>query len=511
VLHGWLSWLLHSTSLRTGNDDALYLLLARALRQLSYRDLHILGAPIHSQYPPGYPALLAVTGGGLGLDLTWPSLTSTVLSMIALLLLFDLGRRVMPLGFALGLLALLALNDSLLTYAGAIRSETPYTTFSIAAIWAFSVWPGSRKAIVLGASMALMAGLTRSIGATLLGAIGLFWLVEGHYRRVVQFGLGCLLTLGAWTAWNFLAPVKFARRSYALTAVAMDPAYADNPLGLVVRRLERFATTYALSLPANLSVPSLEGQWIDNVFWLGLIIGLVGVGCYAARRQAPLVPVYVIAYLAFLAAWPHKLSRFLVPMTPFVLLLLVWGGATVSARWRNKGVFGAILVIAALLVYGESDRVRARLQARSNCDPANAIVSKDCPSVDEQSFSRMLAFVRTRVPEGTAVLTTKEATFAIFTGRTVMHPDMARAQFGADFLPHLDSLGVHFIVLNPLVPSPLPTLLLPRCHELTLVEDFPPRTALLQLGRDSTAAATPDGCAVITRLVQDSSWLGDGL
>ena len=117
--------------LRTGNDDATYLLLARSLRQFSYRDIHIFGAPVHSQYPPAYPALLALTGGGLGLDLTWPSLTSVALSTIALALIFDLARRVMPIGFALVLLTLLAINAPLLSYAGAVRSEIPYATFSI--------------------------------------------------------------------------------------------------------------------------------------------------------------------------------------------------------------------------------------------------------------------------------------------------------------------------------------------------------------------------------------------
>ncbi len=507
VGHGWIAWLLHSTTLRTGNDDALYLLLARSLRQMSYRDFHVFGSPVHSQYPPGYPALLALTGGGLGLDLTWSSLTSVVLSMIALALLFDLARRVVPLGFALGLLALLSLNGSLLVYAGAVRSETPYIMLTIASLWALSVWPGSRNAVVLGAALALLAALTRSIGATIIGAIGLLWLAQGYYRRTIQFGVAALLTFGAWTAWNFLAPVKFARRSYAMMATSVDPALADTPWVILIQRFKRFGEIYAFSIPANLNVPSIEGQWIDNVAWLGLIVGLGAVGCYAAWRKAPLIPVYTISYLLFLALWPTKLSRFMVPMIPLVLFLMVWGAGEIASRWRHRGVQAGFALIGVLLLLGETAEARRRLLARSNCDPAAAVVSRDCPSRDENSFVRLTEYVRARLPDDAVVVTTKEATFGIVTGRRVMHPDMVVALLGKDFVPQLDSLGVDYVVINPLVPSHLPAQLLPRCQELHLVEDFPPRTALLKVRADSGAAPDSQACAVISRLAADSSWL----
>ncbi len=496
--------------LRTGNDDATYLLLARSLRQFSYRDIHIIGSPVHSQYPPAYPVLLALTGGGLGLDLTWPSLTSVALSMAALGLIFDLARRVMPIGFALVLLTLLAINSPLLTYAAAVRSEIPYATFSIAAIWALSVWPSSRKALLAGAIFALLAGLTRSIGATILGAIVLYWLSERRYREAIGFAVASALTLGAWIAWNFLAPVQFARRSYAVLATTVDPSLVDKPWIILVNRLERFGTVYALSFPANLSVPSIEGQWIDNVLWLGLILLLVGVGCYASWRRAPLVGVYTVSYIAFLALWPTKLSRFIVPLVPVVLLLFVWGAWVIAERWRHRAVVAGLAVIALLLV-GEAVSVTgARLRAGNNCDPAAQVVSPSCPSVDEQSFYRLMEYVRTELPESAVVLTTKEATLGIFTDHRVMHPDMAVARFGEDFLPALHTEGIEYLVINPLVPSSLPRVLLPRCGALVLVKDFPPRTALLRLRAAPAAAPDPQACAVISRLATDTMWMGNG-
>ena len=46
----------------TGHDDAWYLLLARSLRNLQYRDTFLPDPTVHHMYPPGYPAVLALWG-----------------------------------------------------------------------------------------------------------------------------------------------------------------------------------------------------------------------------------------------------------------------------------------------------------------------------------------------------------------------------------------------------------------------------------------------------------------
>ena len=54
-----LAWLQRVPSLTTANDDATYVLLARSLRDGGFNSIHLVGAPIHTKYPPVFPVLLA--------------------------------------------------------------------------------------------------------------------------------------------------------------------------------------------------------------------------------------------------------------------------------------------------------------------------------------------------------------------------------------------------------------------------------------------------------------------
>src|SRR6185369_15337826 len=60
VLHVVLAWLTRAVAIGTGNDDATYVLLARSVRHFEYVDRHLVTMPVHAQYPPGYPAILAL-------------------------------------------------------------------------------------------------------------------------------------------------------------------------------------------------------------------------------------------------------------------------------------------------------------------------------------------------------------------------------------------------------------------------------------------------------------------
>ena len=53
------AWLQRVPSLTTANDDAMYVLLSRSLREGGYHSIHLVDAPIHTKYPPLFPALLA--------------------------------------------------------------------------------------------------------------------------------------------------------------------------------------------------------------------------------------------------------------------------------------------------------------------------------------------------------------------------------------------------------------------------------------------------------------------
>ena len=60
LAHASLAWFNRTLTVGSLHDEGAYIMLARSLRSFQYRDVYLLGAPVHAQYPPGFPAMLAL-------------------------------------------------------------------------------------------------------------------------------------------------------------------------------------------------------------------------------------------------------------------------------------------------------------------------------------------------------------------------------------------------------------------------------------------------------------------
>jgi hypothetical protein len=90
VLHGALAWIARTPEIGLLNDSASYMLLARSLRHFTYVDAHIVGSPLHTNFPPGLPAFVALLTLPFG---EHPGMLLGVVvlcSMATLALLFDM-------------------------------------------------------------------------------------------------------------------------------------------------------------------------------------------------------------------------------------------------------------------------------------------------------------------------------------------------------------------------------------------------------------------------------------
>jgi hypothetical protein len=500
VLHAVLAWLTRAVAIGTGNDDATYVLLARSVRHFDYVDRHLVNMPVHSQYPPGYPAILALFGGQLGPSINQALAVGVILSVLGLWLAFDLARRLMPVGFAIGVLALLTVNPRLLEYAGQVRSEIPYTALTLLTLWLLLTQTNRPRVALWCIAAAVLAALTRSIGVTLIGALCLLWLFERRYARAAVLAGVSAATVGAWIVWNFLAPDQFASRSYAALAGSAAQRDIGNPASLLMHRMMSFVRDYiGGSIQANLGVPTIAGVVVDNLFWVVVVFGLTAVGLVVASRRALPLAAYVSTYFAFLALWPHKLSRFLLPMIPFVLLLIAWGAAVLVQRWQKKWLPAVFALLGVLIVIGSFQQYLPKLEVSLSCPRENPLESPACFNEAQRSFFALARYVREKTPASARFLTTKEATFAFYSGRQVMHPDLAILKFGADLLPSVSARGIQYLVLSPLIATRLPIGLLPVCRRLETVTTFPGTTRLLRIR--PAGSAVPDGtCDAVSKL-----------
>jgi len=312
VLHAVLAWYLTTPGVGTGNDDAVYLLLARSLREWGYADLFYVGTPAQAQYPPGYPAFLALLGAIGGEQPAVFVAANILLSVTGLALVFDVVRRHDPLVALLGLV-FLAIDPLLLELAGAFRSEPLFMALTAGSLWLLAHPGPGRRAEGWAVAAAIAAALTRSVGVALLAGIGLSWLARRRWRAVAGLGLAAGLTVGSWLAWTVIAPRQGPGRSYVADATyrpaEVEPGPkqsppAENPgpegpaapggdppppagmtspaatpglaatLGL---RARDNIPSYARVLLTTLGVPTLEGTRLDGVAW-HLLLGTLSCG-----------------------------------------------------------------------------------------------------------------------------------------------------------------------------------------------------------------------------------------
>ncbi len=372
ALHATLVWFVRAPTILS--DEAVYVVLARALRGFQYRELFQVDLPVHRMYPPGYPLLLAAWSA-IGTErLDWLVLVGIASSAGALFLLFSAVRNGWGSGVALACLSGVALNFTLISSTGWLVSEAPFMFFSTLALWALShKGDRPRDALTAGAAT-IAAALIRSAGASFVVGLALYWLWQRRYRRVLTYGLLAGLTVGGWLVFAALAPMQVPGNSYIADA-AVHPAGTSLFRAVVDRALGKLL--YARYLYWQLA-PTVQGSVLDDVIAVPVLLGGLGVGLFALAIEWPATIVYIVSYGALLMVWPWTIGRFLLPLLPWLVSALIIGidrlVAIVRPRWRTAGI---CLAAGVLALKGLSDTSHT-IERRQPCDRAAALPSRAC-------------------------------------------------------------------------------------------------------------------------------------
>lgn len=516
ALHAVLAWMLRAPTLATGNDDAVYLLLARALRAGHYRELFYIGTPIHSQYPPGYPALLALLGAPADGEVTLIIAVNILLSCAALWLAFDVMRHwSLPLGLA-GV-AVLAVNPSLIEAASHVQSEPMFMAAVTLALWALRPSaPEKHRWIAIAA--AIVAALTRSAGVAIIAGLFAHFVLSRSWRHAGGLALAALLTIVPWMTWTVLAPQKVIGRSYIADALvtipAVDPS-ATQGAGRS-RELQRRPPTIALvrsmalrvrtnvpryftrALPTELSVPTIEGTRIDNAGWLLVMLVALFAGCVAAWTRWRAAVLVLLAYGALLVLWPYVINRFLSPLLPVFVALLLLGAWRIGVRVLPRAALVPALALAAIPLAGGTHAVGATIAGRGDCPPDEREVDGSCGG-EAPRYRRTVDSLATRLPAGARVFTSKEGTFFYRTGIPVV-PIYGIVRMPAPELEaYLRETETTLIFLPHLKPEEqfLIEALAELCPRLTDVGS--PADELLMLWNRPPGAGETDGCDAVAR------------
>lgn len=521
ILHAVLAWYLSTPGITTANDDAVYLLLARSLRQWGYMDLFYVGAPAQSQYPPGYPAFLALMGAIAGERPALFVAANILLSVTGLWLVFDVVRRHDPLVALVGL-AFLAIDPLLLDLAGALRSEPLYMALTAGSLWLLARPGPERRAERWAVAAAMGAALTRSVGVALIAGIGVYWLTQRRWRAVAGLGLAAGLTVGSWLAWTVMAPRQLPGRSYVADATyrpevvpagpeespppggpeagappaaeagsaappPASPATAPGPFATLAQRLRDNIPGYARALLTTLGVPTLEGTRVDGVAWHLLLGAFAGLGLWGVVRWWGVAMAALAAQGFLLAAWPYRLPRYLAPLLPFILLAVFWGtrvaGRWLASRHSRLPPHAVTILLAAIMLAGALPRTVHQLEARSACRRVTDLPGNACHDPAERAFHEATAYIARETPDTARVLATKEGSFFYYTGRHVVPAYPVIAGQVPDLRAYLGAYGAEYIFLSHLKADEwvLVGPLYAMCRELELVRTWGDTSVLLRL------------------------------
>ncbi len=486
VLATALGWLARAQEI--GVDEATQITLAKSIASGHYRDEYLVGQPVHAQYPPLMSVWFLIVQLFAGPSLDAVRAVNLVLHTASAILIGDSLRRLGWSIVGLAATAVIVLNPFLLDLAGTVRSETLYVTLVSFALW--SSVPQKRIGGRQGLVTALAAGaafLTRSAGISIVGAMAV--VVARRHRRFT-LGLGLLLA-AIVTGWFVFS---FRRGGGAGASYANDLSMIHgSPAGLV-RHAVAVLTEYAIRTPfMQFGLPNVPTK-LDTAIGAVAIPALTAVGMFHLARSWPLSVANLILGIGVLVVWPWTDGRFLAPLVPSIVAMMLVGIAGSPRLFGPRSGTIAVAVAIILALSAAATDLRAAAAGASCRQDPMSLSDAACNHAETRAIAPASRFLRDSVPHGAIVATPKNALVNYISGHPTVQifnraPDRRLAFLspgsGVDYLI-VATQGVSF---DPAVLTELAA----ACGELVVVREFPSGTFILahrRLDRDGAAACS---------------------
>jgi Dolichyl-phosphate-mannose-protein mannosyltransferase len=490
ALHLALALLAFQPAPHPGGDNAVYLSLARSLLSGGgYRDAFDPALPAHTQFPPGYPVMLAAAlFAGLK---PWAGIKLLTLlsSAAAVALAWAWVRRRAGARMALAVAGLVAVSPGVVTLSHWELSDVPFWALTMAALLAWErLGRGRTRRLLLAAAATVAAYLTRAAGLPLLLA-GALWLV--YRRRWRQLAIYLAVALPPALLWWLWAR---AQAGYAGIFAAANPYAPDAGTvgagGLasrVAENLELYLGRFVPVLLWGASSPLLVALGI-------MAVALAAAGWARRLERAGVAELFFPFYAAMLLVWTPQwagerlLLPLLVPLLAYAAEALVWLAPKLRLRPRVAGA-----VAAGLAVLVGLPQLVGAVRAGAGC--TQQYLGGDryaCLSAEWHDFFETAARARAGLPDGAVVLSRKPAFFYAASGLRGRALPLDRDP--AVFFRTADEAGAGYVVLDYLdevAEQYLVPVLMRRPQAFCIVEALGPSRAAL-LGIRPGASSMPD-------------------
>lgn len=426
----------------TGGDNAVYLSLGRSLLQGGYHDLFDPGLPRHTQYPPGYPAIIAAA---LSIGVRpWPGLQvlGCFLSAVGVALSY-LWLRGRDARVALPLAGLIAVMPGFVVQAGVESADVPFWGAMMTCLIFLDRLPdrGGRTAMLTG-GLAGVAYLIRSAAAPLV--VGpVLWLASK--RRWREAALLAAVAGVAVVPWLWFSA---GQASYSTAFFAVDPynpaAGTLSPGSAVARVITNVVAYGTDHLPRILT-----GYDTWPAVALGCaVVALAIPGWLFRLRSAGSVEVAVALYAGMILLWPAVWAgeRFILPLLPAVLLYSVEGFRAVAARLPASAArllsAAALVLLILAAVAGTTREVRLGITCRRLTEGQPFA----CQTPAFRDYLLFASEARETLPAGSVVMSRKRALFWSESGFQGVAPPFSPAP--AELIAAARTGGARYLLLD---------------------------------------------------------------
>lgn len=326
-----------------GGDNAIYLFTAEYLSPFSAPSDLVSEYAKSSPYPPLYPIVLAIFGGGHSL-LAAHLITITCL-LIATFVLFQWQRviGISPIPAYLVCCSFVLLPG---TYFQALEilSENLYLALSLLALWATSRAEkfADHKWLTAAACFVAAATLTRTAGVTLVAAFILYLII---HRPVTRGRLAAMAIIAAFPATVF----QLLKKTGDVYIPAFISAYSAGSLSALVGQW-------------SLQINTLAYGWIALFvqYWsvpVAVALSVIGIICLAGLvyrlRLGRLDALYGAFYLILIIVWPFpaEAARFMFVFLPILIVQGVWLLKLLPPlRGRSMNVWPEVLIAVLSII-----------------------------------------------------------------------------------------------------------------------------------------------------------------
>jgi hypothetical protein len=442
-------------------DDAYYVILGKALAGgMGYRSLYLPGHPVHLQYPPGLPAVVAVLwrfGGSLHAVANLARILDVAAISLVAGAVWWIGRS--RLGLSPAIAALFGIGplflDSALQYFGLVLAEPWFMLgWALALVLACRAGRSDRAPDGLAAETHLQpgsrpvlpyAGVSIAVGLV-LGATALFR--TQALALLPAFALGLRLRTRSWRPAALclavgLAPVALWGLLHA-RFVGADALGAEGQRSYL-QDLHLRGTRDLLHLLDNAEFNAkgylvLFALYTSFSLPVGFLLvatfsALTVAGLFRALRAHPELALAVALNAAVILLWPYNIDRFVVSALPFAglcaalpLQSLLDSGA---ARVRPAVVLLLLLAVGYVAARQVALRRDGSATVTAERRPAFWTPSWEVPFFDR--FIRLTSrWARSRTSPGDRILTAWPVAIQLATGRQTFDTEGASAGTGAD-------------------------------------------------------------------------------